>query len=75
MPLYTTASGLNFTQPEPAKVRNKIHGLKRIGPHNREIISIIFGSLLGDAHAEQRNSGNGTRITFFQEGKHVKYLL
>jgi hypothetical protein len=40
-----------------------------------DILSILFGSLLGYAHAEKRNTGNGTRITFYQEGSHVSYLL
>lgn len=52
----------------------KINGLYRIGPHNQEIISIIFGSLLGDAHAEKRGLGLGTRISFYQEDSHVEYL-
>jgi ubiquinol-cytochrome c reductase cytochrome b subunit len=54
---------------------SRLKGMYRIGPHNIDIISIIFGSLLGDAHAEKRLSGLGTRISFFQEGVHVKYLL
>jgi len=53
----------------------RIKGIYRIGPHNKDIISIIFGSLLGDGHAEKRLKGVGTRISFFQEGIHVKYLL
>jgi ubiquinol-cytochrome c reductase cytochrome b subunit len=59
-------------------IKNKISKLragKRIGPHNKIILEIIFGSLLGDGHAEYRKTGNGTRITFYQEGKHVSYLL
>lgn len=54
---------------------NKLKGIFRIGPHNKDILSIIFGSLLGDAHAEKRLGGKGTRISFFQEGSHEKYLL
>ena len=33
--------------------RSKAH--KRYGPHNIDIISIIFGTLLGDSHAERRS--------------------
>lgn len=55
--------------------KNKIKGLRRIGPHDKNIYSIIFGSLLGDAHAEKRNGGLGTRISFYQESTHVSYLL
>ena len=54
---------------------NRLRGIYRIGPHNKEILSIIFGSLLGDGHAEKRLMGIGTRITFFQEASHVKYIL
>jgi ubiquinol-cytochrome c reductase cytochrome b subunit len=50
----------------------KIKSLNRIGPHNYEILTIIFGSLLGDAHAEKH--GNGTRICFYQESSHKNYL-
>jgi len=54
---------------------NKYKGWYRIGPHNHDILSIIFGSLLGDGHAEKRISGIGTRITFYQEDSHYKYIL
>jgi ubiquinol-cytochrome c reductase cytochrome b subunit len=52
---------------------NKIRSLKRIGPHNFEILSIIFGSLLGDGYAEKH--GEGTRICFQQESSHSGYLI
>jgi len=54
---------------------SRLKGIYRIGPHNKDILSIIFGSLLGDAHAEKRFLGTGTRIAFFQEGSHVNYIL
>lgn len=47
--------------------------INRIGPHDYEIISILIGSLLGDAHAEKH--GNGTRFCFQQEDSHSSYLL
>lgn len=47
----------------------------RVGPHNNEILEIIFGSLLGDAHAEKRPHENGTRVRFKQSGRHSTYLL
>lgn len=53
----------------------KIKSLNRIGPHNIDILSLIYGSLLGNGHAEKRPKGNGTRITFYQESSHVEYLL
>jgi ubiquinol-cytochrome c reductase cytochrome b subunit len=53
----------------------RYRGWQRIGPHNFDIISLIFGSLLGDGHAEKRIGGVGTRITFYQEDSHYKYIL
>nr|YP_004376392.1 intronic ORF 2 at intron 1 of cob [Moniliophthora roreri]ADO51580.1 intronic ORF 2 at intron 1 of cob [Moniliophthora roreri] len=53
----------------------RLKGIYRIGPHNKDVISVIFGSLLGDAHAERRLKGLGTRIGFYQEDVHVEYIL
>jgi ubiquinol-cytochrome c reductase cytochrome b subunit len=54
---------------------SKLKGIYRIGPHNKDVISIIFGSLLGDAYAEKRFFKLGTRFSFSQEASHVKYLM
>jgi ubiquinol-cytochrome c reductase cytochrome b subunit len=62
------------TESKEIKIK-KIKSNLRIGPHNIDILSILFGSLLGDAHAEFRLKGNGTRIAFYQEGSHVSYLI
>lgn len=56
-------------------IAKRLKAWSRVGPHNFDIISIIFGSLLGDAHAERRASGHGTRISFAQEASHKQYLL
>lgn len=48
---------------------------QRIGPHNHDILSIIFGSLLGDSYIEKRTGGFGTRIIFYHEDSHIKYIL
>jgi hypothetical protein len=53
----------------------KLRGDIRIGPHDITIYSIIFGSLLGDAHGEKRKGNGGTRISFYQEGSHLSYIL
>jgi hypothetical protein len=45
---------------------------KKIGPHNKEILDIFMGSLMGDGHLEQR--GNGYRFCFYQEHSHKSYL-
>src|ERR1700749_1584682 len=57
---------LPFSEP-------KIKAMKRIGPHNLNILDFIFGSLLGDGFAEKRSGG--TRINFYQEGTHSAYLI
>jgi len=64
--LYSTMILLPFNS-------SKVKALKRIGPHNYEILSIIHGSMLGDGFAEKH--GEGTRICFQQEGAHSGYLL
>jgi len=51
----------------------KIKGFSRIGPHNIDILSIIFGSLLGKGEAEKRK--DGTCIIFNYKGMHLKYSL
>jgi ubiquinol-cytochrome c reductase cytochrome b subunit len=53
----------------------RVRAINRVGPHNKDVLSIIFGSLLGDGHAEKRLLGTGTRITFYQESSHIEYLL
>jgi len=53
----------------------RLKGIYRIGPHNKDVLSIIFGSLLGDSHGEKRLKGLGTRFSFSQEDSHVEYLL
>jgi ubiquinol-cytochrome c reductase cytochrome b subunit len=75
---YLILFHLLFITPINFNIKSKVSRLKgiyRIGPHNKDIISIIFGSLLGDAHAEKRLTGLGTRISFYQEAVHVEYLL
>jgi ubiquinol-cytochrome c reductase cytochrome b subunit len=52
---------------------NRLKSIYRIGTHNKDIISIIFGSLLGDGQGEKRLLG--TRFNFYQEAVHVEYML
>ena len=47
---------------------------KRIGPHSEIVISILFGSLLGDVHGERLKSG-GVRFIFKQSVLHTDYLF
>ena len=53
----------------------RIPAKDKIGPHDRKVISILFGSLLGDGYAEYRNKGKGTRFCFYQENSHATYLI
>lgn len=46
---------------------------KRIGPHNYDVISFIFGAILSDAHAERH--GNGTRISQQQSSNNMEFLI
>lgn len=57
------------------KYVKRIRSKYRIGPHNKNILSVITGSLLGNSHAEMRKKGDGTRISFSQESNRVEYLL
>jgi Cytochrome c oxidase subunit III/LAGLIDADG DNA endonuclease family len=57
---------LPFTSP-------RVMSIKRIGPHNLDILSILIGSLLGDGTMEKE--GNGSRFAFYQEKSHGEYLL
>nr|YP_010130223.1 LAGLIDADG endonuclease [Clavaria fumosa]QPZ51124.1 LAGLIDADG endonuclease [Clavaria fumosa] len=51
----------------------RVPSLKRIGPHNINILNILIGSLLGDGSMERE--GNGSRFAFYQEKSHGEYLL
>lgn len=48
--------------------------IKRIGPHDQDIISVVFGLLLGDGYASNR-SGEGVRISIKQSITHKEYLF
>ena len=48
--------------------------IKRIGPHNEDILSFLVGSLLGDAHAE-RNINGGVRFRYKQSIIHKEYII
>lgn len=52
----------------------KVRASNRIGPHNQDVLSVIIGSLLGDAYANARTI-EGTRICYRQSDKHMDYLL
>lgn len=60
---------------QESKIAKRIPAINRIGPHNKDILCIINGSLLGDRHREIRIQGKGTRISFNQSAGHKEYLL
>lgn len=53
---------------------NRIRSYKRIGPHNLDVLSVIFGSLLGDSYGNKR-SAEGTRICYRQSSINKEYLF
>ena len=52
-----------------------ISSFNRIGPHNKDFLSFIIGSLLGDSHLEKKKGGQGTRIILEQCQQNVEYLI
>jgi ubiquinol-cytochrome c reductase cytochrome b subunit len=73
MTFDSTYSAALLSHTLSIKDDNKIKGYNRVGPHNIDILSIIFGSLLGKGVIERKK--DGPRVTFYQEAVHVKYLL
>jgi LAGLIDADG DNA endonuclease family len=63
---------------QPHHTKNFFHtrcrAINRIGPHNTDIISTIFGLLLGDGFAINR-TGEGVRISIKQSIIHKEYLF
>jgi hypothetical protein len=48
--------------------------MNRIGPHSKDVISVLVGCILGDAYASRRGT-QGTRFAFRQSIKHKEYLF
>lgn len=53
---------------------NNIRAINRIGPHNKDVLSVIIGSVLGDAYLNRR-SGEGVRVCYRQSQIHKEYLF
>lgn len=49
--------------------------IKKFGPHNIDIISILFGSLLSDAHGEMRTQNYSVRFFIKKSNKNMEYLM
>ena len=52
----------------------KVKASKRIGPYNEDVLSLLIGSILGDAYGN-RKSGEGTRFYYRQSIVHKDYLF
>lgn len=52
----------------------QIKSNKRIGPHNRDVLSVLVGNLLGDSYAEKRNKLGGVRFIIQMSQKNREYL-
>jgi len=46
----------------------------KIGAPNIDVLCLLFGSLLGDCHGQQRSSSS-VRFTMNQSNKNVEYLM
>lgn len=53
---------------------NNLRAINRIGAHDFDVISVIIGSLLGDAYANRR-SGEGVRICYRKNIEQKEYLF
>jgi LAGLIDADG DNA endonuclease family len=62
------------TQETVRQFHTQCRAKNRIGPHNLDIISTIYGLLLGDGYANNR-SGEGARIAIKQSNIHKEYLF
>jgi ubiquinol-cytochrome c reductase cytochrome b subunit len=63
-------AGLEFKRAFHTKIRAS----SRIGPHNQDVLSVVIGSLLGDAYGNARTI-EGTRISYRQSEVHIDYLF
>ncbi|YP_008475154.1 hypothetical protein, partial (mitochondrion) [Candida theae] len=61
--------------PIKLNITNRNQVTNFYSPLNIDMISIIYGSLLGNGHAERRSGGKATRICFYQESSNEEYLL
>jgi len=58
---------------EQKSIIKKLPSSSRIGPHNLDILSLSFGSLLGDSWSEHRNLS--VRFILQQENTNREYLF
>lgn len=64
-----------FVSLQPKRTfHTRVKASSRIGPHNQDVISVIIGSLLGDAYGNSRTP-EGTRLCYRQSILHKDYLF
>lgn len=51
----------------------RVQSKNRIGPHNRDVISLLVGSMLGDGYGEKRKGG--VRFILQKESSNVAYIM
>jgi hypothetical protein len=56
---------------------SRLRGIFRIGPHNYDVLCVIFGTLLGDAHMYHNMTLNGGSVdlAYKQSIIHKDYLF
>uniref|UniRef100_UPI0022385A91 LAGLIDADG endonuclease n=1 Tax=Ramaria cf. rubripermanens TaxID=2016387 RepID=UPI0022385A91 len=70
----TGPRNLAYNNNSTKSFHTQCRAMKRIGPHNIDVISVIFGLLLGDGYASNR-SGEGVKISIKQSIIHKEYLF
>jgi len=71
---YKTKIFLNNQNINICSFHTVVKARNRIGPHDKDIISVLIGSLLGDGYANKRYV-EGTRFCFRQSIIHKDYLF
>lgn len=74
LPIFSRFSTGQYNNKSIRLFNTHCRAIKRIGPHNKDIISIIYGLLLGDGYANNR-SGEGVRLAIKQSEIHKDYLF
>jgi len=69
---------VKFTSSYSSITKKHFHtrcrAMNRVGPHDMDVISVIFGLILGDGYLSNR-TGEGVRICIKQSIKHKDYLF
>lgn len=64
-----------FFEEEKTNGITRLRSDLRIGPHDKQVISVLIGTILGDSHLEKRKGGIGTRVIFEQCSRNVEYIM